>query len=157
MANKYSAAAITLVVAAAAFLATFAIWPNSPAAPQPPPGLLPFFAALSIIECLAFGLGVTFLIFGGASLARFGQGRRLTLLAYISATWLLVNWWPHDNLHRVTGLEWMGLLKIEYGFHVTLMIAGAVVAYFFWKVVTATQSPETRPGASARALRENAR
>jgi hypothetical protein len=51
----------------------------------------------------------------------------------------------------------MGLLKIEYGFHVTLMIAGAVVAYFFWKVVTATQSPEPRPGASARTLRQDAR
>src|SRR5437899_3335814 len=128
MASKYSAAAITLVVAAAAFVATLAIWPNSPGAPQPPPGLLPYFVALSIIECLAFGLGVAFIAFGGAMLARFDQGRRLTVAAYISTGWLLVNWWPHDNLHRVTGLEWMGLLKIEYGFHVTLILAGAVLA-----------------------------
>jgi hypothetical protein len=157
MASKYSAAAVTLAVSAVAFLTTFAIWPNPPGALQPPSTLLPFFAVLSIIECLAFGLGVTFMVFGGARLAALGQGRRLTILAYVCTAWLLVNWWPHDNLHRVTGFEWVGLLKIEYGFHVTLMIAGAVVAYFFWKVVTATQSGEPRPDASARTLRQDAR
>jgi hypothetical protein len=157
MASKYSAAAVTLAVSAAAFLATFAIWPNPPGALQPPPTLLPFFAVLSIIECLAFGLGVTFLVFGGARLAAFGQGRRLTILAYVSTAWLLVNWWPHDNLHRVTGFQWVGLLKIEYGFHVTLMVAGAVVAYFFWRVVAATRSADPGPTATGRALPENAR
>jgi hypothetical protein len=27
-----------------------------------------------------------------------------------------------------------GLLVIEYGFHITLMVAGAILAYFFWVI-----------------------
>ena len=51
--------------------------------------------------------------------------------AHLSIAWLLSNWWPHDSLHIHNGLNLGGLLGIEYGFHITLMIAGLIVAYFF--------------------------
>ena len=40
-----------------------------------------------------------------------------------------VSWWPHDNMHIHNGNDLQGLLYIEYGFHVTLMAAGLVLAY----------------------------
>ena len=59
----------------------------------------------------------------------FGQGRGLALLTYLSIGWLLVNWWPHDNLQRVVGNDFPRLIWIEYGFHMTLIPAGACAAY----------------------------
>jgi hypothetical protein len=48
----------------------------------------------------------------------------LTFAAYLSLAWVLGNWWAHDSLHIHHGLNLVPLLGIEYGFHVTLMIAG---------------------------------
>jgi len=55
----------------------------------------------------------------------------LTRAAHVSIAWLLFNWWPHDSLHIYNGMNLAGLLVIEYVFHITLMIAGTVLAYFF--------------------------
>jgi hypothetical protein len=41
----------------------------------------------------------------------------------------MVSWWPHDYLHIHNGNDLQGLLYIEYGFHLTLMLAGIVLAY----------------------------
>jgi hypothetical protein len=48
---------------------------------------------------------------------------------YLGTAWFLSNRWIHDNLHMVVGRRPNGLLGIEYGFHVTLIIAGAALAY----------------------------
>jgi hypothetical protein len=48
---------------------------------------------------------------------------------YLSIGWLMVSWWPHDNLHISNSNNLQGLLFIEYGFHFTLMIAALVLAY----------------------------
>jgi hypothetical protein len=56
-----------------------------------------------------------------------------------------VNWWPHGNLHRIVGFRWEDLIKIEYGFHVTLVVAGAIVTLFFVGVLQAG-----RPAAAIR-------
>ena len=88
----------------------------------------------------------TFLIFGYPLLKRVGRSRTLTLLAYLAIGWYLVNWWPHDNLHLLIGVNnlW-GLLWIEYGFHFTMMVAAAVLALFFYRVIR--QAPiAARPG-----------
>ncbi len=37
----------------------------------------------------------------------------------------------HGHLHQVVGENFQGLLYIEYGFHVTAIIAGLVLAYGF--------------------------
>jgi hypothetical protein len=44
---------------------------------------------------------------------------------------LLFSWWPHDSLHIANGTNMSGLLAIEYGFHVTVMAAGAILVYAF--------------------------
>jgi hypothetical protein len=87
---------------------------------------------LNIVEVLAFGFGVSFLAFGypmvrAVSPASFG----LTRAAHFSIAWLLLNWWVHDSMHIHVGMELNGLLGMEYGFHVTLMIAGVILAAFF--------------------------
>jgi len=59
----------------------------------------------------------------------------LTRLAHTSIAWLLLNWWPRDSLHIHNGMNLNGLIGIEYGFHFSLMIAGAILAYFFYTVL----------------------
>jgi hypothetical protein len=45
--------------------------------------------------------------------------------------WLLVAWWPQDNLYRLTAkTDWGGQAALVYGFNVTLMIAAAVLVVF---------------------------
>ncbi|MEP7358157.1 MAG: hypothetical protein ABI847_13010, partial [Anaerolineales bacterium] len=105
-----------------------------PAAGTPAPaGLeLPFGLLLKIAEGLAFGAGISFLVFG-YPLVRAGSSASpaLTRAAHVAIAWLLINWWPHDSLHIHNGLNLGGLLAIEYAFHITLMIAGVVLVRFF--------------------------
>jgi hypothetical protein len=107
------------------------IWPDPPGA-APPGNLVPLFIVIGVLESLSFGLGLSFLLYGWPRLRRLGYGRAFTAATYLSIAWLMVSWWPHDNLHRVLAHDdWAGLLRIEYGFHVTLIAAGAVVAWYF--------------------------
>ena len=131
MQTKWLVVGTTAVLTLISFGLTRVIWPDVPGAPQPPAGLLPFYIVVGLVESFAFGLGVAFLIFGGRMISTFGQGRGLTFLTYLSIGWLLINWWPHDNLHRVVRSDFARLIWIEYGFHVTLIAAAACVAYFF--------------------------
>jgi hypothetical protein len=121
---------VTLGVGAASFALGPVIWPL-PTTAQPPANLLPLIILLIALESLAFGLGVAFLLFGRRWIGSMGVSPGLSFATYLSIAWLLVNWWPHDSLHRVTGLEWNRLVLIEYGFHLPLLLAGAVVAWFF--------------------------
>jgi hypothetical protein len=123
--------ATSLVWAAIAFTLSRIIWPDLPSASPPANTQMPFFIIFSIIEALAFGFGIAFsLTMWSKFSARFG-GDWLAKLSFISVVWLLASWWPHDNMHRVTehGDYW-GLLKLEYGFHATLMLAGVILAFF---------------------------
>lgn len=63
---------------------------------------------------------------------------------YLAIGWLIVSWWPHDNLHIHNGEDIQGLLYIEYGFHVTLMISALVLAYCFLSLIN-RKSFETAP------------
>ncbi len=123
-------ALVTLFVGALAFVLT-PVWPIPSSAPQPPASVLPLFILLSLVESVSFGLGVAFVIFGRPLLARMGRSARLTTAAYLGIAFLLINWWPHDNLHRMTSGDWNRLVLVEYGFHLPLMLAGAVLAWFF--------------------------
>lgn len=118
-------ALITLVVAVPAFFLGNVIWPPSPEL-SPTSGQIPFFIILSILESLALGLGVAFIML---CWDRAKEER----LAFLAIAWLLVSWWVHDNMHKANGLDINGLLIIEYLFHVTLIAAGVILARFFWK------------------------
>jgi hypothetical protein len=92
---------------------------------------LPLFIGVGVAESLAFGIGVSFIIFG----LSFMKGRSTgDWLVFWSAAWGLVSWWPHDSLHRTTLMgDYNRLLGIEYGFHITLIIAAVIIASFLWK------------------------
>jgi hypothetical protein len=128
-------------VAVIAFLASPSgplggFWRPAADMPMPTAGQLPLLILLNLIEVLIFGLGIAFALFGYRLLrsARVAS-RSLVLATYVSIVWLLVGWWPHDSLHIANGMSMNGLIAIEYGFHVTNMIAGAVVAVFFLAVL----------------------
>ncbi len=130
---------VTLLVAIPAFLLAptaplgHTIWPAPAELASPPTSTqVSLFMLLGACEALALGLGVAFLIFGWPQVRRVAVARRGRALAsYLSIGWLLVNWWAHDGFHMVTGLHPGGLLGIEYAFHVTLIVAGAALAYSF--------------------------
>lgn len=135
---------ITLGLAIVAVLAN----PNGPLggfwrppadSPVPTSAELPFFILLNIAEGLTFGLGMSFLIFGYPMVRAISPASSgLTRAAHLSIAWLLINWWPHDSLHIHNGVDLGGLLGIEYAFHITLMIAGAILAYFFLTLLRRT-------------------
>lgn len=98
----------------------------------PAPALLPFFILLAAAEGLAFGFGVGFLIMGWPIVRRATREAGVaTLPVYLGIAWSLMQWWPHSNSHRVVGNDYVKLLLIDYGFHVTLMIAAVIIARFF--------------------------
>ena len=140
---------LTLVLAVIAFLASpngplGGVWRPSSDFPQPTDAQLPLFILLNVAESLAFGFGISFLIFGYPLMQTIlTASKGLTLATHLSIAWLLLSWWPHDSLHVANGLNMNGLLVIEYVFHVTLMVAGAILVYYFLALVRqrAVQSP----------------
>ena len=107
-------------------------WSPDPHIAVPNAIQLPLFILLNVTEVVTFGIGVAFLLFGlplMRSIAPASMG--LTRAAQVSIAWLLLNWWPHDSLHAHNGMELNGLLVIEYVFHITLMIAGLILVWFF--------------------------
>ena len=117
--------AVTLVVGGAAFFAGPKIWPMSPEVPMPPPALLPGYMALSVIEALAFGFAVAFALFGWPAVRRLDLGAPwLNKWLFVTLVWFTGNWWMHDNLHMHNGLNMHGMIFIEFGFHLTMLVCG---------------------------------
>ena len=141
--QKYSVEFVvtTLVIAAIAFLATpmgplGVFWRPPADSPQPTNIQMSFFLLLNAVESLVLGLGISFLVFGYSLIKRISNASiALTRAAFFSIVWLLASWFPHDSLHHHNGQNVSGLLLIEYGFHFTLMVAGVIVAYFFWTII----------------------
>jgi hypothetical protein len=132
MSTRNKVILITLLFAVPALLLGRQIWPPA-AMSAPDPALLPYFIVLSVFESLAFGLGISFLFVGWPLVQKIsGKSDTLTKLAFVSIAWYLVNWWPHDNMHAHIGMDMQRLLYIEYSFHVTMIIAAAILAYFFF-------------------------
>ena len=132
---------VTLVVGIPAFM----LEPNGPlggfwvpaAEVDEPSGVqLPLFMLLGVLDAVMFGLGASFVVFGYSLLRSVGTvSMGWTVAAYASISWILLNWWAHDGLHVHNGLDLNGLLRIDYGFHTTLMAAGLIVALYFTKVL----------------------
>jgi hypothetical protein len=121
---------LTLLVTIPAFLLGHVIW--HPMGMAPSPDQMPFFMVVSFVEALALGLGVSFLVFGLPLVRSVPSDLKTRAwLMYLGLGWALVSWWPHGNLHMSNGDNMQRLLYIEYGFHVTLVISAAVVAYCF--------------------------
>lgn len=121
---------ITLAVAAPVFLSTRAIFPPPAHGPQPQGLQIALFMGVGAAEALSLGLAVALLV----SAPRVIRGlppssrRPAGVVTAVAAAWL-GNWWIHDNLHMVVGMDIPGLLALEYGFHVTLMAASACAVW----------------------------
>jgi hypothetical protein len=136
---------VTVVVGIAAMALGPILWPMAEGGAQPTAGQLFFFVILEVIQSLAFGLGISFLLFGLPTMRRVSSNSRLLGWAmYLSIGWLLVSWWPHSHLHQVVGENLQGLLYIEYGFHVTLIIGAIVLAYGFLALLGEQSKATTR-------------
>lgn len=105
---------VTVAVAVPAMILGPIVWPPAEGGPEPTAGQLPFFIFLAAMESILLGLGVSFLIFGLPLVRRFAVGSELGAWAmYLAIGWLLVSWWPHDNLHIHVGNDMQGLLYIR--------------------------------------------
>ncbi len=123
---------ITFIIGVPAFLLGPVIWPPSPDI-QPTHAQLPYLIALSAVEALFFGFGIAFIIYGRPLVKRLtGGAGKAAAAMYGSLAWILVSWWPHDNLHIHNALNINGLIAIDYSFHFTLIIAGAILVYSFF-------------------------
>ncbi len=130
---------IAAVCTVGSFLLSRIIWPNDPGAVQPAGTLVPFFVIISILESIIFGIGVSFFVSGWKRAKELKMQGRSVWPVFIATTWVLISWWPHDNMHRVNPEgNFVGLLRIEYLFHVTLIIAGLIIAQYVW---TAMHTP----------------
>ncbi len=122
---------ITLILGVPALILGPIIWTPSPdvyvTAFQ-----FPFFAFIALVEALLFGFGIAFLIY---VLPIVKKKDKLTLWAFISLTWLLVSWWPHDNLHIHNGLNPAGLLIIDLVFHLSIILASLILTFYFIKSI----------------------
>ena len=102
-------------------------------------------------EALAFGLGISFLTLGLPVVRRVSEGSRARAwAAYLSIGWLLVSWWPHDNLHMHFGEDPQSLLYLTYGFHLTLLLAGLVLALSFLSTIRQQSASPIRQEAGGR-------
>jgi len=119
-----------MVVTLAAFVLSPWVWQEPPSSIRPGAAEVPFFVILNIFESLALGLGVAFW-WNLLPLVRRQKGefKKETWILYVSVGWLLVNWWFHDGLHKVIGGDPRRLLLVEYGFHVSLILAGMAMVW----------------------------
>lgn len=125
---------IALVFGLPAFLLGPVIWTPHPDV-HPTNVQKPFFILLSLIEALVFGLGIAFIYYGWSLVQKANPKMKGKAMAfYMSVSWLLVSWWPHDNSHIHNGLNPMGLLVIDYVFHLTLIITSLIIAYNFFHI-----------------------
>ena len=123
---------VTVVIGVAAFVAGPHIWPPAPDVPMPPASLLPGYIVLAAIEALAFGFAVAFALFGWPAIRTLGLGAPwLNKWLFVTLCWFMGNWWMHDSLHMHNGMNMHGMLFIELGFHVTMLICGVALAASF--------------------------
>lgn len=147
---------VTLAVGLPAFLLGRVVWPDTPSSVVVPAELVPYLALPSLLEALAFGGGVAFLLALGPVVRRAGSG--LALAAYLGTAWLLMAAWPHGNLHRSLGFDLASIARIEWTIHLTALLAAVVVALFIARTLRglrpvphprAGETPLPAPGAPA--------
>ena len=123
-----------LIVGIPAFILGPMLWSPTQEV-QPTSGQLPFLIFLSAIEALTFGAGIAILVLGTKRVKKYNQSNKGTIPAYIALLWLLLSWWPHDNIHIHNGMNLQGLIYIDYGFHLTLIIASFILTSWFFRTI----------------------
>lgn len=140
MKKRYSIILTTIAIGVIAFLLTPALW-AFPTDMTPPETLFPFFLLQSLIEALGFGAAVAYLFFVGIPLVqRVNPAHKLKAVVMVLCfVWVMGSWWPHTNFHKVIGLDFAGLLILEYAFHVSSVVAIALALWCFSALSKAKQ------------------
>ncbi|HKH12947.1 MAG TPA: hypothetical protein VKA73_17530 [Rubrobacter sp.] len=130
MTTKTKVAIITAPIAVAAFMLSPILFPPADVGVAPTSTQLPFLMFLGVGDAVLLGLGVSFLVFGYPLLRKVSPDSKARAWAmYLSIGYLMVSWWPHLGMHASNGMDFGGLLVIDFVFHLPLEIAGVVLAY----------------------------
>lgn len=121
------------------------LWPPHADAPAPTGIQVPLLVLATAIEALLFGVGIALLAWGWRLFARAPAPRALSRAAHLCLVWLLVSWFPHDNLHPHYGESMGAIVALVWGFHVTLGLAGAVLAGFALATARGESARTTQP------------
>ncbi|WP_190344212.1 AMP-binding protein [Streptomyces venezuelae] len=131
------------LLAVAALLFTDVLWPGSTELSGVPAPWSVLFFLLYCFECLAFATGAVFLFTGFSRMLRSGRSRGFTRAAHLAVVYLLVAWWPQDNLYRLAAKnDWPQQAALVYAFNIPLMIAAAIVAGYVTRRPVASPEPE---------------
>ncbi|MFE6498554.1 amino acid adenylation domain-containing protein [Kitasatospora sp. NPDC057738] len=124
-----------LIFAAGAWAMTDVLFPGSTDLTGVPSPYSGWFRLLYLCENLAFGAGLVWFGAGFEAVLRQGRPVRLSALAHLAITWLLVNWWPQDNLYRLTkATDWLRETVMVFAFNVPLMLAALVlIRFMLWQ------------------------
>lgn len=132
---------VTLLVAVPAFFIGPILFPPADMGVEPTAAQIPLFLFLAVGDAILLGLGVAFLIFGFPVVRQVSPDSKLRAWAmYLAIGYLMVSWWPHLNMHASNGIDFGGLLMIDFIFHLPLEIAGVVLAWCAFSVFRSWKS-----------------
>ena len=115
---------------------------------EPTAAQIPQLMFLAVGDALLLGLGVSFLLFGFPVVRRVSPDSKLRAwVMYLSIGYLMVSWWPHLNMHAANGIDFGGLLFIDYIFHLPLEVAGVALALSFITLIKSRTSSSEGPAA----------
>ncbi|MFI5640889.1 AMP-binding protein [Streptomyces goshikiensis] len=124
-------AALTVVAGLLFLVLSKVFWPGATDLSAVPDPWASLFFVLYLCEGAAFAAGLVFLVWGRTPMLRQGHGRGITTAAHLAGVYLLVAWWPQDNLYRLADKrDWPLQAALVCAFNIPLMIAGLVVAAY---------------------------
>lgn len=139
MGRKIEALLITFLLGTFSLLFGEIFWPPS-ATLTPTIEQVMYFLPLYAVEAALFGAGVAFAFMAFPLIKKTpGHLRSHLWYVYISMVWLLVSWWPHERLHLFVGTDVQKTLYVDYGFHLTTVIASLTLAISFAKILLELQ------------------
>lgn len=123
------------------------LYPPFPGAASPAGSVLGVLMAGVFVQALGLGLALALLVHARplvAGLRRAAGGRQgVAIGAFASLVWILASWIPHGSLHlHVDPTNFWALAALEWGFHVSLVAAGALLARFAFVAATGAAQPE---------------
>jgi len=125
-------ALVTTLVAVPAFFLGPILFPPADVGVEPTAARVSQLMFLAVGDALLLGLAVSFLLFGFPVVRRVSPDSKLRAwVMYLSIGYLMVSWWPHLNMHAANGIDFGGLLFIDYTFHLPLEVAGVALALSF--------------------------
>lgn len=125
------------------------IWPQDETQPEPPQWSLPLFLLLFVSEAAVSAFGVAYLFLGWrVTRGMMPERPGLAKAVHASIAFLLIQWWPHGNLHISVPFSFGSILAIDYAFHVPIMVATltllAGIAHVARRATSAAPAPAQR-------------